>query len=333
MRRSRTPWTTALLAGALALTPALLHADELPASGLDADASVKQADEHFRKANELYKDEKWAEAEVEFQAAWAIRRTYDTAANMGHTEFHLGKFRDAAEHLKFAVDNWPPTGKPEPLQLAQAKLGEAEKEVAALTLTVNPAGAAVSVDGKKTEVLGKVLYLEPGKHTIGASLEGYIEKTESVDAEKGGSKTLALELQPAKAGGPKTAVLIGGAALAVVGVGIGIGLLVASSGKKNDGVDATDALVKTRGSQPCHGTYQGSSECLDIQSTFESSDSLRTGSTIAFIAGGAFAAGTLVYYLVTRKSSAPVAASAGSWLRVAPAVGRGQDGLVLSGTW
>src|SRR6185436_13420471 len=120
MRRSRTPWTAALLGAALLLTPALVRADELPASGLDADASVKAADEHFRKANELYKNEKWAEAEVEFQAAWAVRKTYDTAANMGHTEFHLGKFRDSAEHLQFAVDNWPPTGKQEPLQLAQA---------------------------------------------------------------------------------------------------------------------------------------------------------------------------------------------------------------------
>ena len=42
-----------------------------------------------------YRNEKWPEAEVEFQAAWQIRKTYDTAANMGHTETHLGKFRDA----------------------------------------------------------------------------------------------------------------------------------------------------------------------------------------------------------------------------------------------
>jgi hypothetical protein len=70
-----------------------------------------------------------------------------------------------------------------------------------------------------------------------------------------------------------------------------------------------------------------------VQSAFESSDSLRTGSTIAFIAGGAFAAGTLVYYLVTRKSSAPVGASAGVGVRMGPVVGRGQQGMLLTGTW
>ncbi len=64
-----------------------------------ADAVAERAEALFREANALVKQQRWAEAEASYLAVWALRPTYDVAANLGHTQYRLGKLREAAEHL------------------------------------------------------------------------------------------------------------------------------------------------------------------------------------------------------------------------------------------
>ena len=345
MRRCRTLGVAALGAAlslaALGAAPTPAHADPPVSDASAAGGSdvLARAEDHFRTGNLLYGAGAWAQAEVELLAAWALKRTYDVAANLGHTEFQLGKYRDAAEHLAFAVQSWPPTGKREPFVLAQKRLAEARGHIATLTIRVSPAGAAVAIDGKRSAPLTAEYFVEAGAHTIEASLDGYVTQTESIAAPRGASRTVTIDLQRER--GPSPVLLVGGAILTVGGVAAGIALTVASNGEGADADDQVAALVAMRGPQPCLGVFADDTACREVGRSLSSRDTLGTGAVIAFAGAGAAAVGTAAYGLLTRRrSSAALAASATSatsatsaGLRVAPVIAAGQRGVVVTGTW
>ena len=107
--------------------PMLARADS-PAPVVD-DATNKRADELTTRGNELATKSKWAEAEVFFRKAWALKHSYDIGGNLGITELALGKHRDAAEHLSFALRSFPTSGKLTHRALLPrvAREGEAER--------------------------------------------------------------------------------------------------------------------------------------------------------------------------------------------------------------
>ena len=77
-----------------------------------------------------------------------------------------------------------------------------------------------------------------------------------------------------------------------------------------------------------HGTCSGNvvdKRCTDLAGKASSADTLGNASTAAFAIGGAAAVGAAVYLLWPEAPAAPV--------RVAPAVGAGQGGLIFSGSF
>src|SRR4029078_8214250 len=73
---------------------------------LSTPAAATEADDHFAKANAAFQEEKYDLALIEYQAAWKLSKSYDIAALLGVTEMRLGKYRDSAEHLAFALGHW-----------------------------------------------------------------------------------------------------------------------------------------------------------------------------------------------------------------------------------
>src|SRR6185369_11615173 len=92
---------------------------------------------------------RWKEAEPLFQQAWALKHSYDIGGNLGIAELKLGKYRDAAEHLSYALKTFPANGKGPHRDLIQESLGKAKAQVAMVTIEVNQKGALVLVDGKE----------------------------------------------------------------------------------------------------------------------------------------------------------------------------------------
>src|SRR5690349_8781493 len=75
----------------------------------------------YREGNAFAAREQWVEAEAKFRAAWKLNPTYDITANLGQTELRLQKYRDAAEHLEFALRNWGVTGNRVPKEHAKKR--------------------------------------------------------------------------------------------------------------------------------------------------------------------------------------------------------------------
>jgi len=67
---------------------------------------------------------------------------------------------------------------------------------AMVSVTSNPAGAAIVLDGKDTGKLtpSRILLDRPGKHSITIRRYGYLDSTNSVNVELGQTSTLNLDL-------------------------------------------------------------------------------------------------------------------------------------------
>jgi PEGA domain len=334
-----------------------------PTAGARSMEAVKQADVLFQKGNRLYADKKWGEAEAAFAAAWALNPSFDVASNLGAAQFQLGKYRDAAEHLAFALRQWPLIGGPTRRQIALDRLRECRKHVGALGIRASTAHVEVQVDGHAVGAtpLDLEVFVEPGRHVVEGRLEGYEAARQEVDATVGAGMTVTLSMVATPAvqapvkeeagavvkkeevpvppptmtqssepptpspGGPSKPMIITGAALAGAGVILGAVFVALSNASASDVATKRNAIVAMGASAACGATP--SSACQAIQSAMHERVTFGDVAGGSFIAGGAVGAGTLIYAL-----AAPRAAKT-SGMRVAPLVALGGGGIVIQGEW
>ncbi|WP_437756851.1 PEGA domain-containing protein [Sorangium sp. So ce1389] len=160
--------------------------------------------------------------EAEFESAWELNPTFDVAYNLGNTKYQLKKHREAAQHLSFALRNWPLVKTVAKLKpTAEQRFSESRAQVGAVAVTVSVAGAEVLVDGKvvgRAPLEGEV-FVEPGEHQVEARQAGYAPASQTVKVAKGGTAEVKLALALAKSEGPTAAgTTEGGGSAAGTGV-------------------------------------------------------------------------------------------------------------------
>lgn len=153
----------------------------------------------YKEANTLYDAQKYPEAEAKYQASWDARKSFDTAGNLGNVELQVGQHREAAEHLGYALKNFPPSGTTEKRAFIEKRYAEALALVSTLDITTNPDGATIYLDDKpigKTPLVDAV-YVEPGGHTVSAKLVGHKDDTKTVEGVKGERQKIFFALTAA----------------------------------------------------------------------------------------------------------------------------------------
>jgi len=254
-------------------------------------AEKERARDLVMKAADAMMAGRFGEAETLFAAAWELDKTYDIAGNLGHVELSNGKPREAAEHLRFCLSSLPPS---EPLarqERVKARFDEARKQVAALHIRVSEPGAEVRVDGRLAGVAPLEVFADPGERVVSAKLAGFEAAQVTVNAEKGGTHAIALEMKrvevapppvasqapamssgraaggrvgptrdqpgpsmpalPPVASGPNHGLLFGGSALVLGAVGAGIGFTIASNRVADEVSSTRQALINEQGPDAC----------------------------------------------------------------------------------
>lgn len=344
MKRARPLFLPLLLLATAAAAPEIALAQKPP---LPADkASSERADALFRQGNALAKKDKWSEAEPLFREAWSLKHSYDIGGNLGIAEASLGKWRDAAEHLSFALDTFPANGKPEHRKLLEEKFKAARAQVAALTIKVDVEGATVSIDGVDIDPTLRrgVVFVDPGIRAVDAKLTGYSPARDVVRATAGATLEVSLKLQapsappqPPKATPVRDAPVEKGSAVpgigwiaatgaaAAVGLGVGIGLTVAANGKSSE----ADQIGKGLGPSACAGGGAQSTKCVSLHDALTAQGTMTSGAIAGFVIGGALAA--------TTAGLGIWRGFAGGEKKLAPSVsaviGKHEQGLLLSGRW
>jgi hypothetical protein len=298
LRWGRVAFASSLLVAFVALSS--------PARGDEADTLFDEGTTALEKGD-------FNAAYVKLSAAYSKRKSVDIAANLALAEVKIGKKREAAEHLAYALANFPATGKPEAKERMQKQLAELKKGLCEFRVNADQ-GSTVFVGNVAVGLspLQTPLYLEPGAHTFRVEMSGRMGE-KSVTAAAGDSLTIKVELTTnlavptatatATATGTGTAppppppeekplwpaILLG--SLAGVGAGVGIGLTVAAFGARGSASPVDGDLPECAGgfTAPCQ---QASDDKLG------SANGLFTGGMIGLGVAGASLVGLVVYLVL-----------------------------------
>lgn len=291
-------------------------------------AELDRAAELFKKAKTLHGSGKLDQARDLYTQAWALHRSPDIAANLAACELALNRYRDAAEHFDFALRHLlAGTTQDQKARLTEG-FEKAKKEIAALRLDVQPAGATVVIDGITigTSPINDDAFVEPGKRKIRVTKAGHETYVGSFTVAKAENKTVRVALEanaagsapsagtpppgsngsksgPASAAGdtggkPQSAVPAYVALSAgIVGLGAGIGFLVAASGKESDKEALLDEIP---GTNKCGPGTVAAEKCAEVTSLADDAKQFRTFGYVGF--GVAAAGGVLAFLLWPRSS-------------------------------
>ncbi|MCC6555838.1 MAG: PEGA domain-containing protein [Polyangiaceae bacterium] len=351
--RTRTLPLICALAGALALAaPTDARGAPPVETKVEAEALTDKAAALYDEGVALFKKSKWAEARASFLAAWSLKQHWQIAGNLADCELRLGRFREAAEHAAHYKRSAPADRKAR----AEALMKAAAVMVAAVTVTVEPAGAEVVIDGVSVgrAPLEGPVFLDPGERKIEARVPGRPEAIETRMLVAGSEVGVTLRVPEAvtakpsveqkPGGGERTpppppavpveersvvpAIVLGG--VAVVGLGVGIGLLAAGSSKDSDAEELNRSILA--GGQSCvGGAGNFSAQCAELESTASSADTLHDAGVGVLIGAGVAAVGAGAYLLLW---PAPAPASAGGVsVRAAPAVSGASRGVIVVGSF
>jgi hypothetical protein len=290
---------------------------------------------------------KLVEAEQAYRSALALRKSHDIAANLGLVELKLGKHRDAAEHLAFALRHSPPSDGESIRTKIRQRLDEAMASVGTLRVKAGVPGAEIVIDGTVvgTEPLEGEVFVEPGAHTIEARLVGYKGAPQAVTVAKGQSVDVALTLvksastvegsgtaggpgggKPVVVDGPNKGLIIAGIASSVAAAGAGIGFAVVSNGKGSTADERLETLRQQAGNRsPCRAVQ--TMACEEVRGLIVDRDLFGNLAAWSFLISGAVGAGTAIYLLTAAEPGATRS------ITVAPAVTYDAAGLMLTGAW
>jgi hypothetical protein len=292
------------------------------------DAVIAKQRELYDEGNKLYDQKKLPEAEAAYLAAWKVKKGYDLAANLGDVELLNGKARLAAEHLSYALREFPAGGKPALREQLTKRLAEARKLVLAVHVEVNKPGAEVFVDGQSIgrAPVAEEVFVDPAGCTVEAKLDGFIDARQAVSPAKSGTAKVSLMLVPSpERRSAVPAVVLGG--VAVVGLASGIGLLVAGGGKRSSAESLFNTILADKKS--CVATAANfDARCTQLSELSSSSDTLHNVGVGLLIGGGAAALATGAYlFWPTSKTTT------GSTLRVIPVVAETGGAILATGTF
>lgn len=316
----------------LCVSPSIAHAQAAkpgprPAGPITPPKAPDRADDLFDQGAAAYHAGRLPEAEEKLSQAWALKKTHDIAGNLGVVESKLGKHPQAAEHLAWALQHFPPTESTQARRGYEQLLEKARAQSGVLRIRVNVDGADVSINGHQVQFADE-LFVEPGAVSLSARRDGYIATRQTFTIAKGEAKNVTLTLAPivVEKRSIVPGVVLGSAAGAALVTGIA--LTVASKNNYADAKVVADAIAKA-GHMCITGASDYDSRCSGLHSTASAADAMHNAGVGLFIGAAATAAGTLTYFLWP----APTQRTGSGNVRVTPQASATGGGLVISGAF
>jgi hypothetical protein len=353
-------WFLLLLALAIVAPSALAQ----PSSKREPSASeLLVARQLFDEATQLEKQRKFAEAEEKLRAAVAIKDTPGVRYHLAFCLDRQGKLADArreywAAHYSFQSGATAPG--------IEELLGPAIEKIEARTPHVlleypKELYVRVDVDGQDVTVLAPLdpIWLNPGRHTIvvrsATRGRGGPPFTKTVQLSEGERVTLRVPWSEETAAASMTprstradsspiapardrplgfksdahmAVVVGGVALALAGVGIGIWQATEAESTEYDRDKLAYELQQetTLPTSACVSPPQErQARCAELNDLNDDLDRERMLTVVSFAAAGVFAGGALAAYFLWPSEGATNAADssrrAHAWIAAAPSPG------------
>ena len=175
-----------------------------PAPAQDA---VKDAETHFHRAVDLYKEGDYGGALVEFQRAYDLAPNYRVLFNLGQTYFQLQRWADALRTLQTYLAQGGPQVPADKRASVEADVRQLQNRVGQVEVKVNVDGAQILVDDQAagTSPLVQPLVVSLGHRKIAAVKSGLATQERFVDVAGGDHITVALDFVTPQAARPAPA--------------------------------------------------------------------------------------------------------------------------------
>jgi hypothetical protein len=289
----------------------------------------------YTAASHLFKEGDFPAAEAKYSEAYDLSRDPRLIFDMGICEKELHHYARMAELLRRYEEEAGASLSDEDRKRTDEALAAVPKYIGTVTIVVDTAGATVTVDGEpagKTPAVS--VSLDPGKHTVVVTKDGYESVERPISVSAGVASTLTIGLlasgangtaapEQTRAGSQELPQSVPDAkpgalqwnALAYTGVGL------AAAGLVVGGVTGGLALARVGSAKSeCTGMV-----CpLGTDGDVKAAQTFGTVSTIAFVAAGVgAAAGAVGLFVWPRREQATTHAR----VEVAPWVGLGTAGV------
>lgn len=295
----------------------------------------------YHEAYAAYNANDAAKAYRILTALVAQNPAYDAVGLLGQTELMLQKYRDAAEHITYAIRNTPPGKAEGALPLLKEDLATAKTHVATLRVTVDQPDAEISVDRK---VVGNSpidfeLFAEPGQRTVEAVHMSLGVAKSTIDVKAGEERNVTLKLGPVNGAAepaplkykpedldkpsaisinppppvedrhgmePKTIVLVVGGAVTLVAAGTATYFGLKARSAKSEAEDFASKVEDKYGNNGCVTADGAASDlCTGIADSRNDQRDAGRIANISFAITGVAAIATGLTYLLWPRSKAP----------------------------
>jgi len=154
-----------------------------------------QADRYFKSGVQLFKEGKFSEALAEFTRAYEIAPHPLVLYNIAGCHRELSHYGDAVSFYERFLAEGKGQVPAARLTAAQAELDGILARIARVTVTANPDGATITVDGNQIGTLVKMpLILPPGEHKLSASAAGRKDAERTIRVASGDELAVELSL-------------------------------------------------------------------------------------------------------------------------------------------
>ena len=159
-----------------------------------ADSVTQIARQRYNEGVKAYDAGRFEDARTAFLQAYALKRHPAVLLNLGQSELRSNHQDDAGNHLQQFLREYT-SASPDERAVAEKGIAEAKKKASFVVVSVDAAGADVSIDGitvGKSPIYDPV-FIKPGKHTIFAALGGKSAAV-AIDAKLATASTATLTL-------------------------------------------------------------------------------------------------------------------------------------------
>ncbi len=185
--------------------PAAPSAAPAPSPAPDAPkVDVREAEAHFHRGVELYKESDYGGALVEFKRAYEIAPNYRVLYNLGQTYFQLQRWAEALEALQDYLTQGGAQIAPEKRASVESDVRQLENRIGQVEVKVNLDGAQIMVDDQAagTSPLAQPIVVSVGHRKVSATKAGLPEQERFLDVAAGDHATVELDFPPPVAAAP-----------------------------------------------------------------------------------------------------------------------------------
>lgn len=185
------------LAFALALTAAATTASAQTRQ--PQKQKIEEAMPHFQRGVDLYDENDFTNALIEFRRAYDIAQDYHVLYNLAQTCYQLQNYACALDSFQRYLSEGGSQLTRERKAYVDKEISKLKTRVASVRVAVNVPGADIAVDDEKvgTSPLGHPLTVSQGKRKITATLDGRPPATKTIEIAGGDSTSISLDIETA----------------------------------------------------------------------------------------------------------------------------------------